>query len=483
MVGDDPTAEPVQRHEDREQAREHAAQERQDVQEVALRPIPRPRQRAEGPEARRYERRDGEAPGQHAQQEQPGPIRPRPILLSFFTPRTSQIQPGLISSYPPDKIPRTPTQATPVPRPPRSRSRLGFTLIELLVVITIIAVLIALLLPAVQAAREAARRAQCSNNLKQIGLALHNYHSTNDCFPPGALLAWNVGSRKFSADEDFSAHARLLAFMEQQPLYNAANFGISCFNDAASVHINGTVVAARLNSFLCPSCPSPGWNLLDTSLAAPAPGNNYFASVGSGMEYSGQQTANPPNGIFQHIETTGQVVAISQVSDGTSNTVAFGEWKTGTGLATTVTPDRDIVFVGQLPAGVSRATAGTELPPDPTLVAGLPAWLNLCAAGLTTAPRGVKTPSLGQSWALGHFGWSMGNLLLPPNSKSPNCSTNGANTLEAPGAFGLRSFHPGGANVLMCDGSVRFLKDSTNQQTIWALGSRAGGEVLDASSY
>ncbi|MBX6313233.1 MAG: DUF1559 domain-containing protein [Isosphaeraceae bacterium] len=209
------------------------------------------------------------------------------------------------------------------------------------------------------------------------------------------------------------------------------------------MRINGTVVATRVSTFLCPSCPPPTWKLLDTSLAAIAPGNNYFASVGSGLEYSGQQTANPPNGIFQHIQTYGQVVGINQITDGTSNTVAFGEWKTGTGLATVVTPDRDIVFVGQFPAGVSRTGAGTELPPHPALVAGLPAWLNQCATGLPTMPRAVKAPSLGQSWAIGHFGWSMGNLLLPPNSKFPNCSTNGSDTIEAPGSVRAAELPPG----------------------------------------
>ncbi len=350
-------------------------------------------------------------------------------------------------------------------------------------VIAIIAVLIALLLPAVQAAREAARRAQCVNNLKQIGLGMHNYHQANDSFPPGALLVTNAVSRALVADEDMSAHVRLLAGMEQQALYNAANWGLSVINDATSVHINGTVTGTRLGVFLCPSCPAPGWNLLDTSLVVVAPGNNYFASVGSGMEYYGQETANPPNGIFQHLSTSGQVVSIRDITDGTSNTVAFGEWKTGTGLATIVTPDRDIVFLGQFPANVSRTSTGTELPANPVLVAGLPAWLNLCTAGLTNRPRAVKTPSLGQSWAFGHFGWSMGNLLVPPNSKWPNCSTNGADTIEAPGQFGPRSFHPGGANILMCDGSVKFLKDSINQQTIWSLGSRNQGEVVSADSY
>ena len=117
-------------------------------------------------------------------------------------------------------------------------------------------------------------------------------------------------------------------------MYNAANWGLSVINDATSVHINGTVTGTRLNVFLCPSCPAPGWNLLDTLVGGRAPGNNYFASVGSGMEYSGQQTANPPNGIFQHIETTGRVVGVRDITDGTTNTIAFGEWKTGTGLAT-----------------------------------------------------------------------------------------------------------------------------------------------------
>jgi prepilin-type processing-associated H-X9-DG protein len=115
-------------------------------------------------------------------------------------------------------------------------------------------------------------------------------------------------------------------------------------------------------------------------------------------------------------------------------------------------------------------------------LASFQTWLGACAAGAKTT-RTQHSVELGMNWAFGINGFSMGNLLLAPNPKYPNCCSNAASTLQVPGMWTLSGFHPGGCNVLMCDGSVKFLKDSTNLQTIWALGSRAQGEVIDSSAY
>ena len=211
-------------------------------------------------------------------------------------------------------------------------SRPAFTLIELLVVIAIIAVLIALLLPAVQSAREAARRAQCTNNLKQIGLALHNYHSTHDSFPPGALRA-RMPDFNLRNNGDFSANLRLLGYSEQAPLYNAANFDISCYNDAVHIVAQSTVTTTRLNLFLCPSNVPPSWNLdgFPAGQNYTAPGNNYYASFGSSLEFDGNQDKGPSNAVFEYVNVRGKSFGVRDILDGTSNTIAFGEWKTGSG--------------------------------------------------------------------------------------------------------------------------------------------------------
>jgi prepilin-type N-terminal cleavage/methylation domain-containing protein len=196
--------------------------------------------------------------------------------------------------------------------------RRAFTLIELLVVIAIIAVLIALLLPAVQSAREAARRAQCVNNLKQIGLAMHNYHDVNNALPLGRTV--QAGTYR-----PFSQQARILGFMEQSNVFNTLNFSLSSYDVS-----NATGAATTINSFLCP-----------TDVPAPVPVGQVLAGFGWGdvnyranegtsvaMWYGADDTSNvnngiviPPNGLFY----SDQLIKLADVTDGTSNTAAFSE--------------------------------------------------------------------------------------------------------------------------------------------------------------
>jgi prepilin-type N-terminal cleavage/methylation domain-containing protein/prepilin-type processing-associated H-X9-DG protein len=360
-----------------------------------------------------------------------------------------------------------------------SRPR-GFTLIELLVVIAIIAVLIALLLPAVQAAREAARRVQCSNNLKQIGLALHNYHDTNGCFPPAALLIYNLNGTT-STGSDASAHVRLLGYLEQRTIYDAVNFSLG-FPISQTVNGqtlgNSTISSIQLGVFLCPSSTWPSWNLNVYGYTAKAPGNSYFASVGSSLEFLSTMTGGPPNGVFQY----GAVVSMAGITDGTSNTIAFGEWKIGDGNPDLISIPSDIVALGSLPPGTARNTPQMSMPAG---AGPFQQWLPLCAAGLMTDRTAHHTSYLGESWTYADMAYTMGNVLLAPNPPYPNCNSSAAtaDSLQNPGMFGMASGHPGGANILLCDGSVRFLKDSTGLPVVWALGSRAQGEILSVDSY
>jgi prepilin-type N-terminal cleavage/methylation domain-containing protein/prepilin-type processing-associated H-X9-DG protein len=380
------------------------------------------------------------------------------------------------------------------PRPLR-----GFTLIELLVVIAIIAVLIALLLPAVQAAREAARRAQCVNNLKQIGLALHNYISTNDTLPPGGFPAWVAENSVYINNGDFSQNVRLLPYLEQSNVYNAANFNFAAFNSVVGDLTNSTLYLTRIAGFLCPSSTAPSWNIEGTTAQIEtigAAGNNYFGSFGASLEFDVSFTGGPPNGLFAYQGTTNlpndgngttnvpsarsaKPPTLAAITDGTSNTVAYGEWKTGTGNLNAVTIPQDIIFVGQYPPGVTRNTPMMQMPLGGTAVQQ---WLPICSSLAATNRQG-KTATLGEDWISALVGYNMGNLVVPPNPKFPNCNINATGTLANPGTYGLSSYHPGGANVLMADGSVRFLKDSIGYQPLWSLGTRAGGEVLSADSY
>jgi prepilin-type N-terminal cleavage/methylation domain-containing protein/prepilin-type processing-associated H-X9-DG protein len=379
--------------------------------------------------------------------------------------------------------------------PESPTNRRGFTLIELLVVIAIIAVLIALLLPAVQAAREAARRAQCVNNMKQLGLALHNYHSAQNAFPLGGFESGTPGNPVCCPEGGWgawSAQAMLLPYMEQTPVYNAANFNILMRGDGTSEVINTTTSTSRIDSLLCPSSPLPQGTWYNKQW----PGNNYFASTGSSISWLGNDPKLGnytfiPNGPFA---TGGTAVGIRDVTDGTSNTVGFGEWRTGdyNDAINSIQDIAGLTAPGTFPNVGDRnmQAASTSFPAGaPFLTANLQA----CAACLTANNCAGHTGSnggqsqfsfVGRLWAEGIYAHGLGNMIVPPNSPYPYCQfeTGDADT-DSGTIVGLTSFHSGGANVCMLDGSVRFLKNSVAYNIIWALGSRGQGEIVSSDSY
>jgi prepilin-type N-terminal cleavage/methylation domain-containing protein/prepilin-type processing-associated H-X9-DG protein len=376
------------------------------------------------------------------------------------------------------------------------RFRRGFTLIELLVVIAIIAVLIALLLPAVQSVREAARRAQCANNLHQLGLALANYEAANGAYPASygtglGAVAGPWGTTSVATWGSWSPQAMLLGYLEQLPVYNSINFSIcSQGNDSAYTYRPQlTAITTRINSFLCPSSPLPSGPSYGFF---PKPGNSYFASVGSTLNWVGN--SGRCNGIFMFGgggQISGQPymaappIGVRDVQDGTSNTIAFGEWRLGDFDVDKLSIPQDVINPVPYPADTWGPQAVM-----PAGAAVFQQWLTLCAGSAPgSITHGVANweynkSYLGQNWTVGMFGHTLGNTLLAPNPNYPNCRTctwNG--DFDCPGMYGMSSYHPSGGNVAFADGSVRFLKSATAMQTVWALGSRAQGEVLSSDQY
>lgn len=310
------------------------------------------------------------------------------------------------------------------------KKRHGFTLIELLVVIAIIAILIALLLPAVQQAREAARRSTCKNNMKQIGLALHNYHDSHRVFPFATVCGVNVSAATGQNTARQSWFHMILPYVDQAPLYDKlkAGFEAGTVSDFAS-HPQRSV---KVPVFMCPSDPNSGkiGSLKDTFYS------NYLLCSGSTTQ-GADGTFPRLNGLFFNISR----IKIRDVTDGTSNTIAAGEINLVPDVAG-AGPTADCLTIGDL---------------------------------------------RGRIWGTKYVGGGTFTTLQGPNSAVPDTVTYGYSREYAPisnscssgdNAVYARSRHVGGAHFLLADGAVRFISENVDTATFRNLGTRAGGEVI-----
>lgn len=382
-----------------------------------------------------------------------------------------------------------------------SALRRAFTLIELLVVIAIISVLIALLLPAVQAAREAARRMQCVNNLKQIGLGLQNYHSAHNCFPPGRMrpdmifqfggLGLQTNYTNYNACDaskcflgHWSVHCHILNYMEQVNAYNAMNFAatnsarITVGNGATVISPNYSAFVLAMNTFLCPSDPN--------SRPGGVSENNYRYNFGGSSPSAGSADTSaqstpepqyPDNGAF----TIGGALGVAQITDGLSNTVFFSERNKGTGfIASGAAQAKQMVTLSDSAEGSPRSTAHVD--GDTAMqLCGTPDY------GWTFNAQGRWLPGtdFSDGWPFAWYIATLYNHVAPPNWKTLDCGP-GYNITDTPGeqaVVSARSYHSGGVNSLLGDGSVKFMKSSIALPVWRGLGTRNGGEVLSADNY
>jgi prepilin-type N-terminal cleavage/methylation domain-containing protein/prepilin-type processing-associated H-X9-DG protein len=340
--------------------------------------------------------------------------------------------------------------------------RRAFTLVELLVVIAIIGVLIALLLPAVQAAREAARRTKCQNHLKQIGLAMHNYHSVHNTFPPGRLRTLIDGQGRC-----FSAYAHLLPYLEANSLYQQINFNANPDDPAA----NGTALGATIPYFLC---PSDSYQILQSNVVNGVIVNsavhNYPLCTGTTYPLSPRNPGGVPvTGVYFENSQVG----FRDLLDGSSQTVCISETvKADAGGPTTwdgISKTNGFV----LTRGNDNATNGPELTDYATQCHG---------SGLQLQQ------TRGSRWLYGAPGHSMYNHMRPPNDPDVDCRGGLPHSIRNNHWWdrlslnvAARSRHPGGVHALYCDGHVQFVSNTIQVSTWQALGSREGGEVVQGN--
>ena len=372
-----------------------------------------------------------------------------------------------------------------------SQRRRGFTLIELLVVIAIIAVLIALLLPAVQAAREAARRAQCTNNLKQLGLGLHNYESGNNIFPSGVIYGFNNG---FCTSPGFGNGCQntpwfvlMLPYIEQTALYNSfnASIGIEGPNIGpipGGFYINSTVVTTKIASFQCPSDNISTYNLGPLfGLAYSSSKGNYGVNWGNTDDgqalLGGNFTKFPqlwlqaPFGVSRN-GTGPYNCKIASVTDGTSNTVFVSEILQG------ATDDiRGSIWVLNSGAGSYETRFAPNGYQD--YVAVIPPWSTTVGVLPFTNYDNIATLA-GGSTSIGSSPASPGSLCDSQPGQQLGCYNQPSEGSEFAGSRGR---HPGGVVSLFGDGSVHFMKNSINQLIWVSLGSINAGEVISSDQY